>query len=247
MRTLNYRVRYHDRSVDPVFPEHVGPGIYLFWHEYIPFPFYLRGRCHVAMLLSQHRDAELLSFAAQYSGFRLVRGSTTRGGVVAVRALMELGKGLNLAITPDGPQGPRRHLAPGSIFLASKLQLPIILMGFGYDRPWRYRRAWDHFAIPRPGSRARSIFSHPIYIPENLDRQETEDWRRRIEHELNAITEEAETWAWSGIDPPGSEPMYRAPAYHAAIPRRPANANPHFNHQAPSSLPATPWNQKGVG
>lgn len=220
MHTLNYRVRYEDRSVDPALPEHKGPGIYLFWHEYIPFPFYLRCHCHVAMLLSQHRDAEILSYAARYSGFQTVRGSTTRGGVRALRTLMQFGTGCNLAITPDGPQGPRRQLAPGCIFLASKLQLPLILVGFGYDRPWRYRRVWDHFAIPRPGSRARALFSKPIAIPQRLDRDILEWHRLEIERALNAITLQAEEWAWSGRDLPGSEALYRAPAYHSSIPRR---------------------------
>ncbi len=183
------------------------------------------------MLLSQHRDAELLSYAALYSGFLTVRGSTTRGGVVALRSLMELGKGSNLAITPDGPQGPRRKLAPGCIFLASKLQMPIILMGFGYDRPWRYRRAWDHFAIPRPGSRARAIFSEPIYLPDRLNRHSIEEHRQDVEDRLNEITEEAETWAWAGKDPVESRPFYRAPAYRRRIPRRPRPvASNHASH-----------------
>lgn len=213
MRTLNYRIDYHDPSVDPVNRCYCGPGVYLFWHEYIPFPFYLRPRCRVAMLVSQHRDAELLSYAAKYSGFETVRGSTTRGGVVALRTLMQKGKGLNLAITPDGPQGPRRKLAPGPIFLASKLRLPIILMGFGYERPWRYRRAWDHFAIPRPGSRARAIFSSPIYIPSKLDRDALEHYRGSIEIQLNAISDESEDWATSGTSRPNEVPLYRSPAF----------------------------------
>ena len=60
---------------------------------------------------------------------------------------------MHLTITPDGPRGPRRHMAPGPIYLASKLGLPLVLMGYAYDRPWRLH-SWDRFAIPRPGSRA---------------------------------------------------------------------------------------------
>jgi lysophospholipid acyltransferase (LPLAT)-like uncharacterized protein len=109
----------------------------------------------------------------------------------------------HLTITPDGPRGPRRQLAPGSVFLASKLGLPLVLMGFGYDRPWRVKSAWDQFAIPRPGSRARAVVSGEIFIPPDLDRDGLEHYRRTIEARLNCHTTEAETWAASGKRRPG--------------------------------------------
>ena len=88
MSTLDYKVAYYDRTIDPVFPECRGQKIYIFWHEYILFPLYLRGHCNMAMLLSRHRDAEILSHAAYHLGFEFVRGSTNRGGVAAIRELL---------------------------------------------------------------------------------------------------------------------------------------------------------------
>ncbi|MEZ6087246.1 MAG: hypothetical protein R3C05_04305 [Pirellulaceae bacterium] len=58
MRTLRYQISYYDPCHDPVNASYSTPGIYIFWHEYIPFMFYLRGHNDVSMLLSQHRDAE---------------------------------------------------------------------------------------------------------------------------------------------------------------------------------------------
>ena len=150
MGTLDYKVAYYDRAIDPVFPECRGQKIYIFWHEYILFPLYLRGHCNMAMLLSRHRDAEMLSHAAYHLGFDFVRGSTNRGGVAALRQLLAKSRTMHLTITPDGPRGPRRRLAPGCVYLASKLGLPLVVMGYGYDRPWRVQSAWDQFAIPRP-------------------------------------------------------------------------------------------------
>jgi lysophospholipid acyltransferase (LPLAT)-like uncharacterized protein len=198
METLDYKVAYYDYTIDPVFPECQGQKIYIFWHEYILFPFYLRGHCNMAMLLSRHRDAEILSYAAYHRGFEFVRGSTNRGGVTALRELLARSKRMHLTITPDGPRGPRRKLAPGSIYLASKLGLPLVVMGYGYDRPWRVRRAWDQFAIPRPFTRARAVPSGEIFIPPNLDRDGIEYFRQKIETLLNRLTEEAEAWAESG-------------------------------------------------
>jgi lysophospholipid acyltransferase (LPLAT)-like uncharacterized protein len=198
MGTLDYKVAYYDRTIDPVFPECHGQKIYIFWHEYILFPFYLRGHCNMSMLLSRHRDAEILSHAAYHMGFDFVRGSTNRGGVTALRRLLAKSKDMHLTITPDGPRGPRRQLAPGCVFLASKLGLPLVVMGYGYDRPWRVRNAWDQFAIPRPFSRARAVPSSEIFVPPNLDRDGLEHFRKRVEDLMIRLTIEAETWAESG-------------------------------------------------
>mgnify|MGYP001274817143 CR=1 FL=1 len=102
-----------------------------------------------------------------------------------------------LWITPDGPRGPRRRLAQGPIYLASRLNLPLIALGFGYNRPWRVR-SWDRFAIPKPYSRARGLVSPPMQIPPDLDRAGIETCRLRVEKLLNCLNVEAETWAESG-------------------------------------------------
>ncbi|MGN6548226.1 MAG: lysophospholipid acyltransferase family protein [Aureliella sp.] len=212
MATLNYRIAYYERGVDPTLIAFEGPAIYLFWHEYIPAPLHLRPHCRLAMLLSQHQDAEVLSHAAHFAGLETVRGSTHRGATTALRKLMQHGRGMNLAITPDNPRGPRRVLAPGCIYLSSRLQVPLVLLGVGYDRPWRYRRVWDHFAIPRPFSRARIISGPRIQIPPNLDRDQIEAQRQRIETSLNLLTETAERWAAGEIQLIDQSPLFRAPA-----------------------------------
>jgi lysophospholipid acyltransferase (LPLAT)-like uncharacterized protein len=198
MSTLDYKIAYYDAAVDPAFPECRGQKIYVFWHEYILFPLYLRGHANLSMLLSRHRDAEILSHAAYHLGFDFVRGSTNRGGVGAIRELLAKSRTMHLTITPDGPRGPRRRLAPGCVYLASKLELPLIVMGYGYDRPWRLRKAWDQFAIPRPHSRARAVISGEVFVPPNLDRDGLEHFREQIERLMNRLTVEAEAWAESG-------------------------------------------------
>jgi lysophospholipid acyltransferase (LPLAT)-like uncharacterized protein len=197
MKTLDYKVACYDPRVDPAFPECPGQMIYIFWHEYILFPLYLRGHCNLVMLLSRHQDAEILSHVARHMGFAFVRGSTARGGVTALRELLRKSRNMHLTITPDGPRGPRRRMAPGPIFLASRLGIPLVVMGYGFDRPWRVENAWDHFAIPRPFSRARAVVSPPIYVPEQLDRNGLEQYRQRIEVLQNDMTAQAEAWAQS--------------------------------------------------
>ncbi|MEZ6109227.1 MAG: lysophospholipid acyltransferase family protein [Pirellulaceae bacterium] len=189
--TLDVRVTHYDRSVDPSLPEFRGLGIYVFWHEYITFPIACWGNYDIAMLVSQHRDADWLIHAAEALRFRVVRGSSTRGGSQAIRELKRISKEASLTITPDGPQGPRRQLAMGPIYLASRLGLPIIPVGFGYDRPWRFN-TWDAFAVPRPFSRARGIMGDRVFIAPRLGRDALETARLDVERRLNRLTVEAE-------------------------------------------------------
>ena len=209
MRTLDYRAAFYDPHVDPVHPA-TTPRIYVFWHENILFPLYLRGRCRLTMLLSRHRDADVLARVAHHMGFECVRGSTFRGATTALRELAAKGKSQHLTLTPDGPRGPRRRLAQGPIYLASKLQLPIVAMGFGYDRPWRLK-SWDRFAMPKPFSRARAVVSPPLEIPPRLNREQSEVCRVRLERLLTQLTVEAEAWAQAGTRKVGEVPIRQQP------------------------------------
>ncbi len=197
MGTLDCKAGFYDPSLDPASPDGLEQNIYIFWHEYILLPLFLRGHCNLAMLISRHRDAEILSHAAYYLGYQFVRGSTRRGGVAALRELVRRSRRMHLAITPDGPRGPRRRLAPGAVYLASKLGMPLVAMGFGFDRPWR-APSWDRFALPRPFSRARAVISPRIPIPPDLDRAGVEHYRGEMERLLDRLTLEAEAWAEAG-------------------------------------------------
>ena len=176
------------------------------------------------MLLSRHVDANILDRVARMMGFGVVRGSTFRGGTTALRELADRAAAGNLTITPDGPRGPRRRLAAGCIFLASTLQIPIVAMGFGYQRPWRFG-TWDRFAMPRPWSRARGVVSRAVAIPPELDRDGIEQYRNGIERLLTHLSDDAEAWAESGRRRPGEMIVRKEPSrvarWAAAVPGPP--------------------------
>lgn len=196
MRTLDYRAYFPDPLVDALHPAE-NPRIYILWHEYLLTPLYLRGNCNLSMLLSKHRDADILDQVGRRLGFQCVRGSTYNGATSALREMSRRGRSMHLTITPDGPRGPRRELAQGAVFLASRMQMPIVALGFGCDRPWRVK-SWDRFAIPLPFSRVRAVVSPEIHIPAGLSREELEDQRISVEQTLNQLSDEAERWAISG-------------------------------------------------
>src|SRR5262249_10844111 len=156
--------------------------LYAFWHENLLLPAYRFGRANVRVLTSEHADGQLIAQLIQHLGFDVVHGSTTRGGVKAVRRLLD-SQNTHLAITPGGPRGPRRQVQPGLIYLSSRLGMPIVPCGFAYQRPWRMK-SWDRFAVPRPFTRARCVTGDPILVPRRAERDLLKQYRLYVESQL---------------------------------------------------------------
>lgn len=114
-------------------------SILAFWHGrqlMLPLAYHGSG---IDLLISRHRDGELISRAMRSFGFGAVRGSTTRGGAFALRALVAAGReGRDLGITPDGPKGPRGRVQPGVIQLARLTGLPVFPLAFGASK----KKSW---------------------------------------------------------------------------------------------------------
>lgn len=123
-----------DEAVEQLYRE--GKHIILaFWHgRQLMIPLAYHGR-EVHILISEHRDGELISRIMARFGYRSVRGSSTRGGTQALRHLIRLGRsGVDLAITPDGPKGPRQVAQAGVIHLAKVTGLPILPLTFSCSK-----------------------------------------------------------------------------------------------------------------
>jgi lysophospholipid acyltransferase (LPLAT)-like uncharacterized protein len=197
MRTLRYDYRPLGPDVDPTRDDMEGHYIYAIWHENVLQPVYRYCGRGIYVLISRHADGQLLAELCRWMGVVVVRGSTNRGGVEAMRRLIRHGRKGSLAITPDGPRGPRRRVQPGLIYLASQTGLPIVPTGFGYQHPWRLR-SWDRFAVPRPWSRGTCVTGSPIDVPVDATREDLDRYREVVEHALLHVTEVAEQWAESG-------------------------------------------------
>jgi hypothetical protein len=211
MGTLRYRYRPLGLDVDAARMDGVKERLLgIFWHENILLPAYTHGRPDIRVLISRHADGQMMADVCERLGFGLVRGSTTRGGIEALREMLRVSQHFHVAVTPDGPRGPRRQLQPGVIYLAARTGMPILVMGIGYDRPWRLN-SWDRFAIPRPFSRATFVSGDLIWIPPSAERDDLEHFRKLVENELERVTTLAERWAESGTWP-GSETETREAA-----------------------------------
>ena len=112
-----------------------GGLIYSFWHRWMLVPAYTHRKRGVTVMISRHRDGEIISRIVHRLGFRSARGSTTRGGAKALLELGQVGRrGDCLAITPDGPRGPNKSVAPGIVHLSARTGLPILPSGLAVSR-----------------------------------------------------------------------------------------------------------------
>ena len=207
MSTMRYEGFFETPEVDPLYGV-AEPRIYTIWHESILAPIYLRAHCKMALLISKHRDADLLVNIARSSGFEVVRGSSKKGGSEALRDLAEHSRGSHIVFTPDGPRGPRRVAAPGPVILATRTGLPIVPITFGYDNAWRLG-SWDRFAVPKPFSTVRVWIGAPIEVPMGLDRDGVEQSQAHLQSEMDRCTSLAEGWAAGAEDPVGAKRLFR--------------------------------------
>ncbi len=174
-RSIRYETRGHE-AVDGLYRE--GRHIILaFWHaQQLMVPFGYRGAgAHV--LISQHGDGEIIARIIARFGHGAVRGSSTRGGAGALRALIKLGRsGRDIVVTPDGPKGPRHVVKLGVIHLAKATGLPIVPLAFACSKKNSLRAGiatWFRFPFRqacfsteiRSGSHAKPMRPH---------------WKRRV-------------------------------------------------------------------
>jgi lysophospholipid acyltransferase (LPLAT)-like uncharacterized protein len=172
------------------------PVIYAVWHGRIlmvPWLHACLARTHgarpVTVLVSRSSDGEIVARYIHRFGLAAVRGSSSRGGAEAARALVaRLRQGADVAVIPDGPRGPRGRVQPGVVALAALSGVPIVPLAVA-ARP-RYRlSSWDEFMIPAPFGRCAMAFGMPIHVARDADRAQA---AKEIERSLGDVTTAAD-------------------------------------------------------
>ena len=169
--------------------------LYCFWHSgLLPLVHSHRGE-GIAVLISQHRDGELLTRMVERNGYVTARGSSTRGAETGVREMLRYARaGRDLGITPDGPRGPAEEIKDGMVFLASRLQLPVVLIASASSRAW-VARSWDRFRVPKLFARVCISHGPPVQVPRDLDAQAMLAMHRELERDLRILTADVRTRA----------------------------------------------------
>ena len=168
------------------------PWIFCFWHCNITQTLWpLRGMGFTGLVSSSH-DGELAATALNAFGNQAIRGSSSSGGAKALLQLIRLLKQRKVvAITPDGPRGPARHLQIGAVALASKSGAPLLPLHMESTKQWVFQKSWDLHKIPKPFATKVICIGEPIYVPANLNKAESEKWRLQIELALNETQQKA--------------------------------------------------------
>jgi lysophospholipid acyltransferase (LPLAT)-like uncharacterized protein len=147
------------------------PVVLVLWHgEMLPLLFYHRNR-EIAVLVSEHGDGEIIARILDSFGFRLVRGSSSRGAARALIAVdRELSAGYDVGITPDGPRGPLHSVAPGALLAAHRAGVAILPLAAKANAFWQLG-SWDRFMIPKPFSRVTISYGDPLRVDADSSRE----------------------------------------------------------------------------
>ncbi len=163
------------------------PVVFTLWHgRLLPCTYHHRHQ-GVVTLISQHRDGEYITRVVKKWGYTAVRGSSSRGGLDALRELVRhLRAGRSLAMTPDGPRGPREKMKPGPLLAAQLTGAPIVPVVSGASRA-SFFGGWDRFMIPHPFARLQIAYGEPLHVPRRAGEAEMEAISAEVEARLGAL------------------------------------------------------------
>ena len=168
------------------------PYILSFWHgRLLLMRFAYPGR-HITVLISRHRDGELIARTLAHFGIHSTRGSTTSGGMAGLREVVRrLREGWDAAFTPDGPRGPRHVVQPGVIEAARLSRCAIVPVSFACRSGWRLN-SWDRFVVPRPFTRGLVLYGEPMVVPESARAGDLEAFRLRLQEDMVRLERESD-------------------------------------------------------
>lgn len=158
-----------------------------FWHGTMLLPWYLHGSPNFVALTSKSKDGDLLAKILKKWDYNVVRGSSSTGGDVALGIMVDYARNkYSIAITPDGPRGPRHNFKAGAVITAKKAKVPVVLAGVAF-RKKKTLNNWDKFEIPYFFTTARIVYSEPIYVDDNFTYEETSSIISECEEKLNQL------------------------------------------------------------
>ena len=183
------RVRQFNKEVlKDTIKEH-GSVIVATWHKNIFFSIWLLRNQNLTALISSSDDGEAIYDVFAKFGYKAVRGSTTRGGIPALKQLIkQLEQKTSVAITPDGPLGPPEKIQSGVVLLAKYSGVPIIPWHYEAASQWRLK-SWDRHKIPKPFTAVVESYGEPFLVPNDLSSEEVSEYCDRLESDLKELAQ----------------------------------------------------------
>jgi hypothetical protein len=169
--------------------------IVTFWHrEIFPAIWYWRKRGMVVMV-SQNFDGEFIARVIHRHGYTTARGSSSRGAYrVLVEMVRTLRQGLEAAVTPDGPRGPRFVAKPGVVQLARLSGACILCFHIVPRSSWVFRKSWDQTEFPKPFARTAIFIAPPIEVPRHADEKQQAQYVATVQSTLDQLVQRGKVW-----------------------------------------------------
>ena len=163
--------------------------VFALWHAHQCGVFTCNQLAKTAIMVSNSKDGEIISCAANGVGVTTVRGSHQRGGAKASMDLISyIEKGYNGALTIDGPRGPKEVVKKGIVEIAKITKKPIVpAIWWSPDKLFLKFNSWDEFRFPLPGTRLVMLFGEPIFVDENSTPEQIEEARLKVENKLKEL------------------------------------------------------------
>ena len=184
-------IKYENIDSPTKYWQNKKPFILAFWHgQLMTFSYTWKINKKLNILASSHSDGRFGASIAKYFKLNNIPISSD-GNNLSLRPIFKILKSNNyIAITPDGPRGPKEKVSEGIIKIAKISKVPIIPVGFGSSKNFCLK-SWDSFLITLPFSKCRIVWGDSITIPENLEDQEIATYKKIIEEKINECVKKA--------------------------------------------------------
>lgn len=150
--------------------------VYALWHQNLIGAIFSHIGEKFTMVVSESKDGELVAVTCEKFGHIPARGSSTRGGKKALIEIVKTVKrGVPGALTVDGPKGPAHVVKPGVIEIARLANCAILPLSPYAQNFWSFKKSWDQFRIPRPFTKIVVVIGEPIFIGEEIQREQFDD------------------------------------------------------------------------
>jgi lysophospholipid acyltransferase (LPLAT)-like uncharacterized protein len=188
------RIQFVNKAVPDRLASEGKNVIYAFWHGRQFLLFHSHRNTGIVIPASESRDGEIQARILKYFGFEVVRGSSKRKGDRALLGLVDrLRKGKNLALAVDGPRGPIYEAKQGVMYMAGKLNKPIVPVMTGAKRFWLLEKIWDKYLLPKPFTRGVIMYGEAIVV-NGISEEELETKRKELEAALNRLMAQADDY-----------------------------------------------------
>lgn len=177
--TKTLRIKIHN------VPDFNSNFVFIFWHSQMLVGWWLFKDKNFVALVSRSKDGEILSSILKKWNYKIVRGSSSKGGKEALEeAVLLVKKNNTIVLTPDGPRGPSNILKNGALIISNLCRVPIVPVKINYSNKLSLKKSWDKFQVPIPFTMCNVYFGNKYSYEKYLVEPELEVFKRQLAEEM---------------------------------------------------------------